>query len=252
MCALPPEPREARVPQPQQANVRNRLLKVLAAEDFAHLAPVLRPFELVFEQVLHAPDEPILHVDFPDDGMVSMIAALEDGQALEVGIVGREGLVGLPVLLSDGNASTEALVQAPGTAWRAEAAAMKAVFDARAGVRAVFLRYAQAFHVQGAQTAACNGRHELEERLARWLLMAYDRANGETFSMTQGFMALMLGVRRAGVSVAAGILQKAGVIAYERGFITVLDRPRLEAASCECYGTVERQFARLLGATAAG
>jgi CRP-like cAMP-binding protein len=143
-------------------------------------------------------------------------------------------------------------LEAPGTAWRVEAAALRAVFDECAGVRAVFLRYMQAFHGQVAQTAACNGRHELEERLARWLLMAHDRADGDTFLMTQEFMALMLGVRRAGVSVAAGILQKAGAINYERGAITVLDRPRLEAASCECYGTVQRQFARLLGGTAAG
>ncbi len=138
-------------------------------------------------------------------------------------------------------------MQTGGTAWRVEAAALKAAFDGSAGVRALLLRYAQAHHAQVAQTAACNGRHGLEERFARWLLMAHDRAEGDRFLLTQEFASLMLGVRRAGVSVAAGMLQKAGTIAYEHGRVTVLDRPGLEAAACGCYGTVRRQFERLLG-----
>ncbi len=238
------------MPGIDQSALRNGLLKALPPEGFALLAPALHPVELALKQVLHEPDRPIGFVYFPEAGMVSMLAPLEDGQALEVGLVGREGLVGLPALLGDGRASTEALVQAAGPMWRAEAAALKAAFDESAGLRAPLLRYMQAFHAQVQQTAACNGRHDLEERLARWILMAHDRAAGDRFPMTQEFMALMLGVRRAGVSVAAGILRKAGAIAYERGCVTVLDRPGLEAASCGCYGAVRRQFERLLGAPA--
>jgi CRP-like cAMP-binding protein len=235
------------VPRIDQATVRKRLLAALPPEDFAHLAPALEPVELTFKQVLHAPGQAIGHVHFPEGGMVSMIAALEDGQALEVGLVGREGLVGLPVLLGDGAAVTEALVQAQGPAWGVEAAALKAVFDRSAGVRAPLLRYVQAFHAQVAQTAACNGRHALEERLARWLLMAHDRAEGDAFPMTHEFLALMLGVRRAGVTVAAGLLHRVGAIAYVHGHVTVLDRAGLEGAACECHGMVQRQFERLLG-----
>ncbi len=235
------------VPQVDQSTVRNGLLAAMPPDGFALLAPALQPVDLVLRQVVHAPDQAIGYVHFPKGGMVSILAPLEDGQALEVGVVGREGLVGLPALLGDGHSAFEALVQAQGAAWRVEAAALTAAFDASAGVRAPLLRYTQAFHAQVAQTAACNGRHGLEERFARWLLMAHDRSEGDRFPLTQEFASLMLGVRRAGVSVAAGILQKAGVIAYERGCVTVLDRPGLEAAACGCYGTVRRQFARLLG-----
>jgi CRP-like cAMP-binding protein len=248
--AFPPPPRGGRLPQPDQATVRNGLLAALAPDDFALLAPALHPVELAFKQALNEPDRPIAAVHFPEGGMVSLLAGLEGGEAMEVGLVGREGLVGLPALLGDGRAGTEAVVQAQGAAWRAEAAALKAAFDESAGVRAVLLRYAQAFHAQVAQSAACNGRHGLEERLARWILMAHDRVDGDAFPMTQEFMALMLGVRRAGVSVAAGMLQKAGAIAHGRGRVTVLDRPGLEAAACGCYGTVRRQFERLLGVAA--
>ncbi len=237
------------MPRIDQATLRNRLLAALPPDAFAQLAPALQPVELVLKQVLHVPDRPLAAAHFPERGMVSMLARLEDGQAMEVGVVGREGVVGLPVVLgADGaRSSTEALVQAQGTAWRVEAAALKAAFDGCAGLRAPLLRYMQAFHAQVAQTAACNGRHGLEERLARWLLLAHDRADDDSFPMTHEFMALMLGVRRAGVTVAAGILHRAGAIAHERGRVTVLDRGRLEGAACECYATVQRQFEHLLG-----
>ena len=145
------------------------------------------------------------------------------------------------------SASTEALVQMPGTALRVPAPELRDAFEACAALRAVVLSYAQAHHTQVAQTAACNGQHAVVERFARWMLMAHDRAGGDEFPMTQEFAAMMLGVRRAGVSVAAGTLQKAGVIDYGYGRIAVIDRAGLEAASCECYGTVRRQYERLLG-----
>ena len=145
--------------QPQQSAVRNRLLTALPPDDFAALAPDLRPVELEFRQVLYEPGQAIQAAHFPRDGMVSMLAPLEDGQLQEVGIVGREGLVGLPVLLGADRTSIEALVQMEGAAWRIGAAELRAVFERSASLRALVLRYAQAFHAQVAQTAACNGQH---------------------------------------------------------------------------------------------
>jgi CRP-like cAMP-binding protein len=243
------------MPQPiQQPAVRNRLLAALPPDDFAALAPALRPVALDLKRTLHRPGRPIGAVHFPESGVVSLLAPLSGGELLEVGVVGREGLVGLPVVLGEDSSTTEALVQAPGTAWRVPAAELRRALEASAALRALLLRYVQAFLAQVAQTAACNARHPLEERLARWLLMAHDRAEGDAFPMTQEFAAMMLGVRRAGVSVAAAVLQKAGVIAYAHGRVAVLDRAGLEVAACECYGTVRRQFERLPGggAPAAG
>jgi CRP-like cAMP-binding protein len=236
--------------QTRQSAVRNRLLAALPPDGFAALAPALQPVELDFKQVLHRPDRPIEAGYFLEGGMVSMLAPLEEGQTTEVGLIGREGLVGLPVVMGAESASTEALVQMPGTALRVPAAGLRDAFEASAALRAVVLSYAQAHHTQVAQTAACNGQHAVDERFARWMLMAHDRAGGDEFPMTQEFAAMMLGVRRAGVSVAAGTLQKAGVIDYAYGRVAVLDRAGLEAASCECYATVRRQYERLLGVDA--
>jgi len=233
--------------QPRQSAVRNRLLAALPPDDFAALAPDLQPVELDFRQVLHRPDRPIEAAYFVESGMVSMLAPLEEGQTVEVGLIGSEGLVGLPVVLGADSATTEALVQMQGDALRVPAPELRDAFEASAALRAVVLRYAQAHHAQVAQTAACNGQHAVVERFARWMLMAHDRAGADEFPMTQEFVAMMLGVRRAGISVAAGILQKAGVIRYGYGRVAVLDRAGLEGASCECYGTVRRQYERLLG-----
>jgi CRP-like cAMP-binding protein len=175
---------------------------------------------------------------------------LEDGHLQEVGIVGREGLVGLPVVLGADRTSIEALVQMQGTALRVGAAELRAAFERSATLRSLLLRYAQAFHAQVAQTAACNGRHPVDVRLARWLLIMHDRAGDDEFPMTHEFASLMLGTGRPGVSVAAAVLQKAGVIAYTHGRMGVLDRAGLEAAACECYGTVREQFEYLLGVPA--
>jgi CRP-like cAMP-binding protein len=238
------------VSQVRQSAVRNRLLAALPPDDFALLAPSLRPVRLDMRQVLHEPERPIAAAYFPQSGMVSLLARLEDGAAQEVGLVGREGVVGLAVALGAESVGTEALVQAEGEALRLGADELRAAFGRGAGLRDLLLRYAQALHAQVTQTAACNGRHAVDERLARWLLMAHDRADGDEFAMTHEFMAMMLGVRRAGVSVAAAVLQKAGVIGYAHGRVMVLDRAGLEAASCECHGAVARQFERLLGAPA--
>ncbi len=232
--------------QIEQPVVRNRLLAALSPDDFALLAPALQPTRLELKQVLYAAHQRIGTAYFLESGIVSMLAPLEEGRFMEVGLVGREGLVGLPVVLGADSSATEAMVQAPGTALRIRSAELREAFEASATLRRLLLRYAQAYHAQVVQTAACNGHHLLGERLARWLLMAHDRVEGDEFPMTQEFMSLMLGVRRAGVSVTASILQKAGAIGYTHGSITVLDRSGLEAAACECYGTVRQQFEHLV------
>jgi len=166
---------------------------------------------------------------------------------MEVGLIGGEGLVGLPVVLGADSTPTEAMAQGAGTAFRIRTAELRQAFDDSAPLRRLLLRYIQAFQTQVSQTAVCNGSHTVEERLARWLLMAHDRVEGNQFPMTHEFMSLMLGVRRAGVTTAAGVLKRVGVIDYGNGTMTVLDRPGLEDTACECYGIVRKQFERLLG-----
>ncbi len=227
---------------------RNRLLAALPSGVLAELWPQLQSVELPFRHVLQAPGKPIEAVYFPETGWASMLAYMEDGDAAEVGLIGREGMVGLPLLLGTDRAPIEAMCQAGGTALRLDAAAFRDALAAGPALRTILLRYAMAFTVQVSQTAACNGRHQVEDRLARWLLMAHDRAEGDTFPMTHEFLSMMLGVRRAGVTVAAGVLQKASLIRYAAGRIEVTDRAGLEAASCECHGIVRQEFERLLGA----
>jgi CRP-like cAMP-binding protein len=234
--------------QRHPSSVRNRLLAALPPADLARLLPDLEPVELAFDATLHAADGAVDAVLFPEGGMVSLIATLEDGEQVEVGIAGSDGLVGLPLVLGDGHAITEARVQMEGAALRMEAGAVRDEMGANPAFRGLLLRYTLAFHAQVTLTAACNARHPIEQRLARWLLTAHDRAEADEFAMTHEFMAMMLGVRRPGVSLAAGVLQKAGLIRYARGHMAITDRPGLEAASCECYHTVRREFGRLLGA----
>jgi CRP-like cAMP-binding protein len=226
---------------------RNRLLAALPPEDLARLWPQLEAVELPLRRVLHAAGEPIAAVFFPESGYASMLATLEDGDAAEVGLIGCEGMVGLPVLLGADHDDLEAMVQNAGAALRLGKAAFRQEFDRIPAFRTLLLRYALVHHGQVARTAACNGRHHTDQRLARWLLMAHDRAKTDEFPMTHEFLSMMLGVRRAGITVAAGQLQKAGFIRYERGCIEVTDRPGLESASCECYGVVRRAYDDLLG-----
>lgn len=203
--------------------------------------------ELILRASLHEPNVPIASVYFPESGYVSMVAHMEDGEAAEVGLVGLEGMVGLPVLLGDGHSDIEAMVQCPGLALSMSADAFRAAIEADPALRALLLRYALVHHEQVARMAACNGRHHTDERLARWLLMAHDRVEGDVLPMTHEILSMMLGVRRAGITVAAGQFQKAGFIRYEKGRITVTDRPGLEGIACECYGIQRGAYARLLG-----
>ena len=237
--------------QHQPSPVRNGLLAALPPEDLARLRPGLRPVELPFDQTLFPAGGAVEAVLFVESGMVSLIATLDDGKQVEVGVVGREGLVGLPLAFGDDRSLVEAKVQQEGTALRLDAAALRDGMGESAALRGLLHRYALFFQAQVTMTAACNARHAIEQRLARWLLTAHDRAGADEFPMTHEFASMMLGVRRPGVTIAAGILQKAGLIHYARGRMAVTNRPGLEAASCECYHTARREFARLLGAGAA-
>jgi CRP-like cAMP-binding protein len=234
-------------PVQQQSFIRNGLLAALSSEDWARLEPHLEVVELPFDQTIHAADGPVDAVFFVETGMISQIVTLEGGEQVEAGIAGPEGLVGLPLVYGNSHALTDSRVQMEGTALRIGAAAFHTEMGRSATLRALMLRYALAFHAQVTLTAACNARHAIENRLARWLLIAHDRAGADEFPMTHEFISLMLGVRRPGVTIAAGMLQKAGLIHYARGRITITDRPGLEASSCECYHTVRHEFARLLG-----
>jgi CRP-like cAMP-binding protein len=238
-------------PHQNHSPVCNGLLAALPFEDLARLRPGLRPVELPFDQTLFPADGVVEAVLFVETGMVSLLATLEDGEQVEVGVVGREGLIGLPLVFGDDRSMVEARVQQEGTALRMDAPALRDGMQDSAALRGLLHRYVLAFQAQVTMTAACNARHAIEQRLARWLLIAHDRAGADEFPMTHEFMAMMLGVRRPGVSLAAGVLQKAGLIHYVRGRMAVTDRPGLEAASCECYHTARREFARLLGPAAA-
>jgi CRP-like cAMP-binding protein len=233
--------------QIKQSAVRNRLLAALPAADFELLSASLTLVSLSLKQTLLEADEPIKAAYFVETGMVSYLAYLAGGEAIEVGLIGSEGMVGMPLILGVDSAPAGAIVQMQGTALRISPAALRQAFNESKALHTRLLRYMQALYTQVSQTAACNGHHSLEERLARWLLMAHDRAEGDEFPMTHEFMALMLGVRRSGVTVTAGTLKQAGLISYASGRMTVLDRPSLEATACECYGTVQRHFEQLLG-----
>lgn len=234
-------------PQSPVPAPRNRLLAALPSADLAWLWPQFEPLELDLRHILLSPDEPITAVHFPETGWISMLAMLADGRSAEVGVVGSEGMVGLPLLLGNDRSHVEAMVQAPGRVLRLGANAFRQAVEDSPALRTLLLRYALAFQQQVTQTAACNGHHALDQRLARWLLMAHDRAGSDDFPMTQEFLAMMLCVHRPGVTVAARLFQQAGLIRYDRGQMRVTDREGLEAAACECYGTVRRQFGQLLG-----
>ena len=226
--------------------VRNRLLAALPPDVLTALLPRMQLVILDLRQVFYTADERIGAVHFPETGWVSLIARLEDGLTAEVGLIGREGMTGLPLVYGVETAYVEARVQGAGTALRMEAKAFRRALDHHPPLRVLLLRYSEFMHAQLVQTAACNGNHGLEQRLARWLLMSHERAEGDELPMTQEFLATMLCVHRPSVTVAARILQRANLIHYGAGTITIVDRPGLEAAACECYGAVQRHYQKLL------
>lgn len=234
------------MPQPDP-HIRNHLLAALPASELERLRPHLDPVSLPLKRVLITAGEPIPHAYFPEAGVGSLLAKLEDGGGIEVGMMGREGMVGIPIILRAETTSTECVIQVPGSGWRIRAATLRDAMEQSPSLSLLLLRYVQAFYDQASQTSACNARHDLPERLARWLLMVHDRVDGDKLPLTQEYLSVMLGVRRAGVTVAAHTLQEAGLIRYQRGLITIFDRAALEGAACECYGIVRQQFERMLG-----
>jgi CRP-like cAMP-binding protein len=226
----------------------NRLLGLLPAKDYERLRPHLEPIALAYRQSLYRARKPIGFVYFIETGVGSLVNTMANGQAAEVGTIGNEGIVGLPLLLGDDRAPTSVYVQVPGVGLRMTAALFEKELARSASMRLVMHHYVHAVFNQVAQSAACNRFHSLQQRTCRWMLMTRDRMQSDEFLLTQEFLAMMLGVQRTGVSAAAGHLKKAGLIDYSRGTVTILDRPGLEQRSCECYGVSKKEFDRLLGA----
>ena len=226
---------------------RNRLLSSLSPDTLTALLPKLSPVTLRSRQELYRADGAIGAVYFVETGMVSLVATLDDGMQAEIGVVGREGMLGVSLLSGADTSFLDSMVQMPGSGFRMPVRDFRHEMDTNLHFRELILRYNEALHVQTMQTAVCNGHHGLEQRLARWLLMAHDRVDGDELPLTQDFMAMMLGAYRPSITVTAGILQRAGLIRYSAGRVTVVDRQSLEAAACECYGVVQRRFATLLG-----
>jgi CRP-like cAMP-binding protein len=225
---------------------RNSLLSQLSGKSFDRLEPHLEAVELSRNQTLWEPDVPIRSIYFPRGCVLSVLVMLNDEAPVEAATIGREGVLGVPVALGTDVTSSKAISQVAGPAVRLPASVFRHVLDEDAELRGVVLRYAQALIEQTSQSVACNRRHSMDERCARWLLMTHDRVGTDRFQLTQAFLAFMLGVRRASVTVAAGMLQQAGLISYSRGNVVILDRARLEEASCECYGAVRAKTERLL------
>jgi CRP-like cAMP-binding protein len=224
---------------------KNCLLAALSQEDLQRFFTELQPVSLSLKQVLHEAGAPLEHVYFIEEGVASVLTAMVDGSTIEVGMIGAEGMVGVPALLGGMTAAQQVITQVPGTALRMNAALCKAAFDRSEVVRRVTLRFAEALLNLSAQTAACNRLHSIEQRCARWLLMALDRLNSDRMPLTHEFLALMLGVRRAGVTNIAGELQRSGLIRYHRGQLSIIDRDGLEATACECYHVDHERLGRM-------
>ncbi|MEH2202516.1 MAG: Crp/Fnr family transcriptional regulator [Nostoc sp.] len=225
----------------------NRLLAALPVSDYQRLVPHLKLVSLSTRHVIYESGEPIAHVYFPQHGVVSLVASMEDGSMMEVGIVSNEGMLGIPVILGGNTTTTKAFVQVAGAAMQIDADVLKTEFNQGGAIQKLLLRYVQAAYTELTQGCACNRFHTVEQRLARWLLTVSDRLQSEDFPLTQEFIAQMLGVRRSGVTVAANTLSRTGMIRYQRGRISILNREDLSATSCECYRVIQNEFARLLG-----
>lgn len=227
--------------------IPNSFLAALPPEDYERLRPHCEQVELRSRTILYEMGEPIEYCTFTDGGMTSLLIRLEDGASVEAGVIGKEGFAGLSAVMGGSVAAHTGMTQIPGYGLRVRASALREAMLHSSALLDRVLRFSLALSAQISQTAACNAHHNLQERLARWLLMAHDRAERDELPLTQEFVSMMLAVRRAGVTVAARTLQVTGAIDYERGRITVRDRRALEEASCECYEVVRQQYETLLG-----
>ena len=226
--------------------MQNHLLAALPGEVLARLKPSMDTIPLPLGKVLYESGDNLRYIYFPTDSIVSLLYVMESGASAEISVVGNEGLVGVSVFMGGGSTPSRAIVQSAGTAYRLPAPLLKDEFNRHGDLLLLILRYTQALITQMAQTAVCNRHHSIDQQLCRWLLLSLDRLPDNKLVMTQELIANMLGVRREGVTDAAGKLQRQGVIEYSRGHITVLDRTRLETLSCECYAVVKKESDRLL------
>jgi CRP-like cAMP-binding protein len=226
---------------------QNRLLASLSPTARDRLRPHLEHVVLEYKRSLYGRNEQIQFVYFITSGVGSLVNTMQNGQAAEVGTIGNEGFVGLPIVLGDEQAPTSVYMQVPGEGLMMKASSFQEAILQNKSLQAAMLRYVHAFFKQVAQSAACAHFHPLEQRCCRWLLMTHDRMHSDVFQLTHEFLAMMLGVRRAGVTVAASALQRRGLIRYKRGIVTILDQRGLQSLSCECYNTSKMEFDRLLG-----
>ena len=228
-------------PQPQD----NHLLAALSPEERERLYPHLQLIPMPLGKVLYESGNVQRHVYFPTDSIVSLLYVMADGASAEISVVGNEGLIGVSLFMGGETTPSRAIVQSAGSAYRLAGQQLKEEFHRNGGMQLLLLRYTQALITQMAQTAVCNRHHSVDQQLCRWLLLSLDRLSSNQLTMTQELIANMLGVRREGVTEAAGKLQELGVIRYARGRITVLDRPELERQCCECYAVVKKETDRL-------
>ena len=229
-------------PDPKQ----NQLLAVLSEDARALIYPHLQLVPMPLGKTLYEADDTLRHVYFPLDCIVSLLYVLQDGASAEISVVGNEGSVGIALFMGGESTPSRAVVQSAGHAYRLIGQRLKDEFNRSSELRLLLLRYTQSLITQMAQTAVCNRHHSVDQQLCRWLLLSLDRLQGSELNMTQELIANMLGVRREGVTEAAGKLQKLGAITYNRGRIKVVDRPRIEELSCECYSVVRKETDRLL------
>jgi CRP-like cAMP-binding protein len=230
---------------PSEYTGQNRLLAATPPEDFAEFFSTLKPLELSLKAVIQDASRPVDCVYFVESGVTSVLNIMSDGSAIEVGMIGSEGMVGVAAMLDPEATIGQIIVQVPGSALKLPIALCKRAFDQSPAVRTVMLRFASNLLGMSAQTAACNRLHSVEQRCARWLLMAYERVGSETMPMTHEFLASMLGVRRAGVTDTAGELQRAGLITYRQRSITIRDPEGLVALACECYAADHSRYSRV-------
>jgi len=225
---------------------QNHLLAALSATDYKRLLPDLELIAMPLGWAVYEPGSQMGYVYFPTTSIISLLYVMENGASAEIAITGNEGLVGISLFMGGESTSSRAIVQSAGNGYRLKASVLKREFALGGELQHLALRYTQALITQMSQTAVCNRHHALEQQLCRWLLLSLDRLTGNDLSMTQELISNMLGVRREGVTAAAGKLQKDGVIQYQRGHIKVLDRAKLEKRVCECYEVVKKEFDRLL------
>jgi CRP-like cAMP-binding protein len=229
----------------------NRLLAVLPASEYERLRSHLEPSSMPLGAVIYESGSRLDHLYFPTTAIVSLLYVMADGASAEIAVVGNEGVVGVALFMGGETTPSRAIVQSAGSVYRLPGAVLKEEFVRGGAMQHLLLRYTQALLTQMAQTAVCNRHHSVDQQLCRWLLLSLDRLPSNKLVMTQELIANMLGVRREGVTEAAGKLQSAGLIQYSRGRITILDRPGVEARACECYGVVKRESDRLLSAVIA-